>query len=180
MKFRSAAPLRVILDRENDNLHLLLQRANVRDKKVADVGCGIGNVLQFLSQAKYAVGLDFTRSMLNVAKGNFAQVEFVQAKGQSVPFKSNSLDLITAIGLIEYLKDPRPFLEESARLLKRGGFLLISFSPVNLWLLLRTCLGHPVYGMNLERMNSLAKQYDFQLKDSLKSVMQHQILFQKL
>jgi ubiquinone/menaquinone biosynthesis C-methylase UbiE len=87
--------------------------------------------------------------MLVEAKAIFPQAKFLQAKAQTIPLKSDCLDLITAIGLIEYMSDAVPFLAEASRLLKKGGFLVMSFSPANVWTRMRAIFGHRVYAWNL-------------------------------
>ena len=49
-------------------------------KKVLDVGCGAGQITNYLTQRGFdAVGIDFSQELLNIAKQNFPQAKFMYA-----------------------------------------------------------------------------------------------------
>ena len=177
--FRSAFPFGTILNKENGNLISLLNQAGLREKTVVDLGVGTGNVIQFLSEAKHVFGIDFTNLMLHETKANFPFVEIVQADALFLPIKTKSVDIITAVGLIEYIEDEIPFFKESCRILKNNGYLILTFSPANIWTRLRLLLGHPIYARRLEQITGVAYLCNFQIKDYQQSLMQTQILMQK-
>jgi SAM-dependent methyltransferase len=58
------------------------------------------------------------------------QLVDVVAKGQQLPFKDNSFDLAIATGVFEYFPEPRVAALEIHRVLKPGGFLLLSVAAV--------------------------------------------------
>ena len=177
--FRSAFPFGTILNKENGNLISLLNQAEMREKTVLDLGVGTGNVIQFLNGAKHVFGIDFTNSMLHEVRANFPFVEIIQADALFLPIKTKSIDLITAVGLIEYVKDAIPFFEESCRILKNDGYLVLTFSPANIWTRIRLLSGHPIYARKLDQITGVANLCNFQIKDYQQSMMQHQVLMQK-
>jgi len=177
--FRDNYPFRDILEKENENFRQLIEKADIKGKTVLDLGVGTGNVLFFLDSASKSYGLDFTESMLKQAKERFPEAGYVKAKAQSLPFKSNSLDVITAVGLVEYVKDIIPIVEESCRVLKKDGYFLLTFSPKNIWTRLRVLLGHPVYARKLGQLESVIKFCHFEVCECMESMMQNQVLLKK-
>ncbi len=177
--FRSAFPFGTILNKENVNLISLLNQAEIGGKTVLDLGVGTGNVIPFLSGAKHVFGIDFTNSMLHEVRANFPFVEIVQADALFLPIKTKSVDIITAVGLIEYIKDAIPFFEESCRILKNNGYLVLTFSPANIWTQIRLLLGNPIYARKLDQITGVANLCNFLVKGYQQSMMQHQVLLQK-
>ena len=93
----------------------------VRGKKVLDVGCGRGELMAKLKN-RMVYGIDFSEKMLDSSVPNT-----LIASAEDMPFKNGFFDCVTAIGLIEYLKDDLAFVAESHRVLKLGGYLIISY-----------------------------------------------------
>jgi len=58
----------------------------------------------------------------------------LKASAEKMPFPDNSFDSIVAGELIEHLKNPRAFVKESARVLKKGGVLALSTPNRKSWL----------------------------------------------
>jgi SAM-dependent methyltransferase len=54
----------------------------------------------------------------------------VVGRGQQLPFKSNTFDLVIATGVFEYLPEPRVAAEEVHRVLKPGGYFMMSVASV--------------------------------------------------
>src|SRR5689334_2485912 len=111
---------------------------NVQGKTALDIGCGSGRYcLEFAKRgARQIVGLDFAPHMLDLAgqllreyalhdrcqfvAGDFMQVEFNQR-----------FDICLAIGVFDYIAQPRPFLEKMRSLAQRH--VIMSFpskSPI--------------------------------------------------
>jgi ArsR family transcriptional regulator len=101
-----------------------------------DVGTGTGRMLQLLGRnAKRAVGLDSSHSMLAVARANLDRAEIRgidlrQGDVYSPPFGNDSFDLIVIHQVLHFLDDPARAIREISRLLTPGGRLLIvDFAP---------------------------------------------------
>ena len=178
--FRSWFPFNIILKRENQNLKLLLQSFETKGKKVIDLGSGTGNVLQFFQDADQLWGIDITLEMLRIAKQLFPDAVLVQANVSQLPLKKESFDVVTAVGVSEYLKNPEPLFEETRRILKSTGHLLITYSPSGIWTGFRSLLGHRIYPGKLEQIKATGERTDFQFVKQTHSFMQCQVLFQKM
>lgn len=97
---------------------------------VADVGTGTGFMIQGLAPlVKRVYGFDASAEMLKVAARNlegFDNVELRQADGLSLPLEDSSLDAIFANMYLHHIPEPPSALKEMARLLKRGGKLILT------------------------------------------------------
>jgi ubiquinone/menaquinone biosynthesis C-methylase UbiE len=71
---------------------------------ICDIGVGRGHSLRFMpGNAKLKIAIDFCQNMLFLTAGNYPGIRFIQADAQSLPFSAEKLDLITCIGVLEYI-----------------------------------------------------------------------------
>ena len=86
---------------------------------VVDLGCGPGGITSKLSGPYSILGLDRDRYLLR----NFLdqRIPRIEGRGECLPFKNGSIDVVVAISLVEHMPDQAGFLREVARVLKRGG-----------------------------------------------------------
>ena len=93
--------------------------------KVLDVGCGTGALLDELrARADEVWGLDVSPEALAFCQQR-GHERLVQADATRLPFPDGAFDVVTAIGVIEHLKDDESFIRELARALKPGGALVL-------------------------------------------------------
>ncbi len=104
--------------------------------RLLDLGCGTGKLCVACAEVgMHATGVDFSAGMLAEAekhrsamRGDAAQrVTFAQQSVLDTGLPAESFDVVTALGLIEYLDDlgVRRFFAEAHRLLRPGGALVI-------------------------------------------------------
>ncbi len=92
---------------------------------VLDLACGTGDFAEICRKAgATAVGLDFSRGMLNAANRRFPGLGiFVQGDALRLPFADGSFTVaVSGFALRNFVAIP-PVLEELARVLKPGGRL---------------------------------------------------------
>lgn len=97
-------------------------------KKVLDVGCGTGRLVQFLNENDFsAVGCDNSAIAVKIAQKNNKKNAITKASATHLPFPNASFDLITGISMIEHLtkKETDEFINEAKRVLKPNGFIFI-------------------------------------------------------
>lgn len=104
--------------------------------RVLDYGCGYGRTLAELSAAGFAniFGADFSRAMLARARSEVPSARLVQTDGCSLPFKSESFDLVLFFAVLTCVPDSseqRALLSEAKRVLRPGGVVYISDLLVN-------------------------------------------------
>jgi ubiquinone/menaquinone biosynthesis C-methylase UbiE len=100
---------------------------------VIDLGCGTGDLVPFYaSKGVRYTGLDLSNRMIERATCNFVgkgfsnQIRFIAGDCENLPFQGGEFDTLSAIALIEYLPDPNKALNEISRVLKPGGYALLT------------------------------------------------------
>ncbi len=109
-------------------LEMILEAAGERLSGRALVdGCGIGMYLYHLSKSIDDIaGLDIEFSRLQVAKTRNENV--INGAGEALPFPSRTFDLLLSHEVLEHVQNDRAAIEESVRVLKPGGRLVL-FCP---------------------------------------------------
>ncbi len=107
----------------------------VKDKVVADMGCGAGYGCKILLEfgAKSVYGLDISLETLKYARSEFSAegLMHIWSPVESLPFSDNNFDLVTSFEVVEHLKDYKGHLLEIKRILKDDGLLIISTPNVS-------------------------------------------------
>jgi SAM-dependent methyltransferase len=93
----------------------------------ADIGSGTGHLAAALSAEGVRVtGVDRSLPMTAYAARRWPGPSFIAADAQSLPYRSESLDGITAISLLGCLDGGGVLFSECARVLRAGGVLCVS------------------------------------------------------
>lgn len=99
-----------------------------RAKKILDVGCGTGRLIEFLNSVGFqAFGCDISQTAVKYANQiNRKRVAYLGFATQ-IPFPNQSFDMVTAISLIEHLtaQEAEQFAREAKRILKPQGFIFL-------------------------------------------------------
>jgi arsenite methyltransferase len=95
---------------------------------LADIGCGVGGTLMNLERTGVfrSVGLDCSEVLLGEALHRLGAGRFVRGQAEILPFKKDSFDALFCECVLSILADRIAALHEFARVLKEGGFLIIS------------------------------------------------------
>jgi len=102
-----------------------------KNKKILDVGCGIGMFLkQFKNLGADVFGVDLDKEKVEIAKKKFPNV--FHSKAEKMPFRKSTFDIICLHEVIEHVEDDQQVIKECFRVLKPGGKLII-FAPNRLW-----------------------------------------------
>ena len=101
-----------------------------------DIGTGTGRILEVVGpRAGRAVGVDFSREMLAVARANLDGAELPncqlrQADMRQLPLPAEDIDVATFHLVLHYAEDPAEAITEATRVLRPGGRLIIvDFAP---------------------------------------------------
>lgn len=148
---------------------------------ILDIGCGRGNNLRLLSEYTTSVVItDYVLNMLKNVKHDFPLATTVMADACWLPFKDGSFDLITCIGVLEYIKDWQLVLQEVHRLLIPGGQAIITLSPPHLFNYGRWLLGHRIFTRNMTDLYNLLGYTSLQIVSQNRTLIQNQFLLKKL
>lgn len=124
------------IDQKEKTIEYLTERfgkKSLQTGKILEVGCGLGLFLAICNKRRFdCYGIDPDRDSY---RGLFqARREFLEANGinkskilssvgESLPFRNNSFTHIISFNVLEHVDDLKRLLEESVRVLKKGGIL---------------------------------------------------------
>jgi 2-polyprenyl-3-methyl-5-hydroxy-6-metoxy-1,4-benzoquinol methylase len=112
--------------------------SSVAEGSLLDVGCGSGIWLSSMRDLGWQVeGVDFDEAAVEVARKQGLKVRHGALEQQDYP--PETFDAVTLNHVIEHVPDPVGTLMECARILKRGGKLVLSTPNT-------ASLGHTVFG----------------------------------
>ncbi len=116
--------------RKRIKIPIILKELNIKPTDIVlDIGCGGGILTKLIAEkgAKKVVGLDSSASNLKHAgKNKNKNQEFVVGNALALPFKKGYFDKVLATEIIEHLADDSQFINEIKRVLKKGGYAVIT------------------------------------------------------
>lgn len=99
--------------------------ASRRCCRVLDVGCAFGFGTARLP-GDLIIGVDRSEDYLRQGRRSYPQLSFVGGSAEALPFASDSFDAVSALDVLEHVPSPRATLDEIARILRPGGWLVLS------------------------------------------------------
>jgi SAM-dependent methyltransferase len=100
-------------------------RAGGQPRRVLDVGCGTGTMLQYLASYGKAQGIDADQEAVRFCRRRGVH-QVRQVSSIPLPFPAAAFDLITMLDVLEHIDDDRGMLRELHRVLSPAGMLLLS------------------------------------------------------
>jgi 2-polyprenyl-3-methyl-5-hydroxy-6-metoxy-1,4-benzoquinol methylase len=101
---------------------------------VADIGCGAGATLCFLSEvglARKTIGVDISSEMLMLAKSSGVdRVIHADIEREDLLIEQESVDIFLCLDVLEHLADPWAVLRKLRMYLKPGGTIIASIPNV--------------------------------------------------
>lgn len=124
----------------NAAIHQMVRRAldtrNVPRGILADVGCGSGQLHEFVANRfERYIGIDAVDYSDFPANAEF---HFADLNASQLPLRNNTADVAVAVETIEHLENPRAFMRELVRIAKPGGIVVITTPNQLSWLSLMT------------------------------------------
>lgn len=112
-------------------------------KKILDVGCGTGFLLEKISRfADLVVGVDISKRMVEEAKSRNEGVFLVLADADRLPFMNSIFDVVVSFTLLQNMPDPKRTISEMGRVVKDDGRVVLTVlekkctpSEVESWLI---------------------------------------------
>jgi ubiquinone/menaquinone biosynthesis C-methylase UbiE len=97
--------------------------------EVIEFGCGTGYFTKVIAnKAIHVIATDLSDEMLEVARTelkDFHNITIEKANCESISFPSEKFDTVVMVNLIHFIKKPSRCLQESYRILKDRGLLLL-------------------------------------------------------
>jgi SAM-dependent methyltransferase len=102
------------------------QRESGRVEMAVDLGCGAGlSTRALVPYASRVLGLEPAVLMLRLARGFVPGAVFAAAAGEALPLRPGSVDLVTAAGSLNYVRDLDRCFDEMRRVLRPDGSVLV-------------------------------------------------------
>lgn len=104
---------------------------DVKGKDILEVGCGRGGGLSYIKrylEPGSATGLDLNKKAIEFCKNYYAKdkIEFFQGNAEKLVFEDNSFDVVINVESSHRYNSMDKFLNEVYRVLKPGGYFLIT------------------------------------------------------
>ena len=97
---------------------------------ILDIGCAYGFLLKFLPNSFEKYGVDKSKIAVSSARGGNPQAKIFLGNFVKTKFEKNSFDVITAFEVLEHVTDLKETVEKVHDLLKKDGYFIASFPPV--------------------------------------------------
>jgi len=136
---RSCPPINTIYKRELQSLQALMP--TIPQGVHLDIGTGTGSSLLVVPKRGGRVVTDFSLPMLKGAVEKDANPAVQCDARLPLPFHDHAFELITAIGILEYLPVLDTFFSDVYRIARPGAYFLVTSSPPNLFTWLRCLTG---------------------------------------
>ena len=106
----------------------VVRRANLRPgETVLDVGTGTGTGAYLaLGEGRRIIGLDGAEGMLEIARGEVPEAEFIEADFTNIPLEDGSIDVLLAVHSLLFAGDRVATLAEWLRVTAPGGRISLS------------------------------------------------------
>lgn len=103
---------------------LLEKKQNI--KRLLDVGCGLGEFLQFCDKRGIATyGMEISQFAISIARKNtLAHLTMIDASRTRWPYPSGFFDAVCAFDVLEHVGDSLFIIREAFRVLVSGGIFL--------------------------------------------------------
>lgn len=101
---------------------------HIKKGRLLDIGAG--DCVMSLAFSKdfdeaYAIDISFPEEGVSISMSRNNNLHLVLADAQNLPFNDNTLDVVTAISIVEHVQHPELLLQEAVRVLKPGGLLVV-------------------------------------------------------
>lgn len=115
-----------------DGIESLFDNVRLKNKRVLDIGFGLGGVAMYLAEKYNAkvTGVEINPWMVEEATNRIPQflkekVQFTLKKGRDLPFENECFDVVYSKGVFTQIKDKENLFKEIFRVLKPGGQLVV-------------------------------------------------------
>jgi SAM-dependent methyltransferase len=109
----------------------LLDRALPADSRIAEIGCGTGQMSLYLAGGdRVIIAADLSRSSLRLGAAaarrfGIRHVHFIETDLHRSALKSGAFDVVYSSGVLHHTPDPRAAFANVARLAKHGGIVIV-------------------------------------------------------
>ncbi|WP_197064961.1 class I SAM-dependent methyltransferase [Leptolyngbya sp. KIOST-1] len=102
-------------------------------QSILEVGGGQGGLTALLYPKAQVTNLDLDPQFAKAACNQKPNVTFVCGNAAQLPFPDHSFDAVTMFDVLEHIPDDAAAISEALRVLKPGGYLLVSTPDRSIW-----------------------------------------------
>ena len=153
----------------------------IRKGRILDIGCASGGFLRLARDREWETfGVEVSKTAAGIAEAKYG-LNVMTGELNEAGFDDEFFDVITVSDVLEHVENPRSFLVEINRIMKKGGLLYIAvpdfdglyyraavfasrFSHKNYFV-----LPHHIYFLNRSSVSRYLKETNFKLIDLRKS-----------
>jgi SAM-dependent methyltransferase len=116
---------------QDRRLNLILEFVQLENRRILDVGCGIGMYVEkFRRFSSHVYGVDLDGEKVDEASSRLPNISIAPA--EKLPFEDGSFDVVMLHEVIEHVVDDRRAIEEAVRCADIGGHIII-YAPNRLY-----------------------------------------------
>ena len=93
---------------------------------VLEIGCGMAEIINYISKNIKYNGLDPSEFMINKLKLKYPDQSLHIGFSEELPFGNNTQDIVFSCQVLEHVYNPPKAISEMIRVTKPGGFILIT------------------------------------------------------
>ena len=132
-------------------LELIELLAPQRGERILDLGCGTGHLTRQIALSGASVtGLDISEAMIEQARQNYPDLEFVKADAAAFAF-SQPFDAVFSNAALHWMTRPEAVVECIARALQPGGRFVAEFGAKGNIAAIHNALRHALRALDLRR-----------------------------
>lgn len=95
------------------------------DDKILEIGCGIGTVVNELSEKNYDItGIDISQHAIDYGKEKYGDINLQVNAAEILPFEDQSFNVVLSFDLLEHIAKIDKHISEVYRVLKNNGCYL--------------------------------------------------------
>jgi len=162
-------PKKIWGDYYDVRFYLISKVKNLANKKILDIGGGIGLISSKIDSSNERINLDFSFEELKKCKDIDSKIKNISADMTNLPFLENTFDYVISSSVLQYAKDidvknnqvienniikEYPLIEKSLleikRVLKHGGILFL-VTPNNMY--------YKSYMLNYDELNNALQNH---------------------
>ena len=149
----------------NIRLNLLRTALNKKNGYIIDIGSASGDYsLDLFDISTKIICFDINLKNLKIARNKDNNLSPIYGDAHTLPFKNESIDAIVIFNAFRYFNNPKYFLNESYRVLKKEGSLILiehnKYCPDSLFI-----KKNVVYYYSLKQIKRLIQGTNFKISD---------------
>jgi len=98
----------------------------VKPISILEIGCGISDIFNFLPRNFQYYGIDPSEFAVKKLKEQNHDLNLSVGYAENLPFRDQQFGAVFSFQVLEHLFDPRQALQEMIRVIKPGGYVIVS------------------------------------------------------